>query len=303
MRVKPELNNRPSDNNNNADNTPEPDWLTFKQAAFYFTPLYTGREADWLESIKLSAANYFMWLEIDGGPVFKWEAVPHRYPETFVARVGDLELLVDPQLDTLLLQAAGPENAPVFEGARSLLASLQDFTTQYEKLTVKPAFASAAEALSGLASELKREFKQLNAAIQYGEAALMARVGSPLNPFTRIYPDQWRYFTLLEEEDDIAEGPHGERLYCLYIVPIHKKTVRKRAGTKARSQTECTQWLKGLMEASPNCPTAKEDLRTRAMHRWSDLSARSFERAWGTAIDVTKAEAWSRPGPRPKSAH
>jgi len=130
MSAKTELNNGPSGKNSDAENTPEPDWLTFKKAAFYFTPLYTGREADWVESIKHSATSYFDWLEIEGH-VIKWEAVSHRYPEAFVARVGDLELIVDPQLDRLLLHAAGPEDAAVFEEARSLLASLQDFTTEY----------------------------------------------------------------------------------------------------------------------------------------------------------------------------
>jgi hypothetical protein len=303
MSAKPELNNGLSGNNNNVGDAPEPGWLTFKKAAFYFTPLYTGREVDWVESIKLSATNYFHWIEIDSGLVTEWEVVPRPFPEAFAARIGELQLTVDAEVGCFALSAPGPEHTRVFEDEWAITETPQNFKTEYEKLRVKPAFASAAELLSGLAFELAREFRQLNFAIQLGEAELMARAGSPLNPFTRIYPDQWRYFNLLEGEDDTAEGPHGERLYSLYIVPADKKRVRKRGSTKAQSQTGCTQWLKHLMEASPNCPTAKEDLRTRAMDRWSDLSARAFERAWARAIDMTKAEEWSRPGPRPKSAH
>jgi hypothetical protein len=142
MSAKPELSNSPSDKSNSAENTPKPDWLTFKKAALYFTPVYTGRDADWVESIKRLATNYFMWVEIDGQPVIKWEAVPHRSKDTFVARVGDLELFVNPELDNMLLQAVGPGHTPVFEEKHSLLASVQGFATEYEKHKVKPAFAS-----------------------------------------------------------------------------------------------------------------------------------------------------------------
>src|SRR4051812_10061057 len=122
--------------------------------------------------------------------------------------------------------------------------------------------------------------------------------GSPLAPVTSIEPERWRYFKITDRKLAIAEGPNGEKLYCVRVRPSVLKASVSSVPCKASSVAACTKWLIQRVQASPEKPTAgKKRLYEEARRLWPDLSCRSFtNRCWPDAVRAAGAPAWSQAG-------
>lgn len=77
----------------------------------------------------------------------------------------------------------------------------------------------------------------------------------------------------------------------------------QRVVTTAKSQRECTEWLKDIMRLSPDVRTrSNEELWADAQQRWAEtLAKRAFLDARRSAIKATEAFAWSAAGAPRKS--
>jgi hypothetical protein len=136
-------------------------------------------------------------------------------------------------------------------------------------------------------------------ALEIGTAQIMARISSPLEPFTRIFPDQWAFFEKRLDSYrgvDIAEGPNGERLYSILVAPFERPLEAHIPG-RASATRDCYRWLRAMMLSSPTVRlNTRETLKGEAMKAVPGLSGREFDRAWRQAIDDTGAAAWSQRG-------
>jgi hypothetical protein len=77
--------------------------------------------------------------------------------------------------------------------------------------------------------------------------------------------------------------------HCLGRIASHTKTT-------IAGETKCERWLIEMMNRSPNRRTkSKGALRTEAVGKF-EISRRSFDRVWSTAIIATGATAWTAAG-------
>jgi hypothetical protein len=74
--------------------------------------------------------------------------------------------------------------------------------------------------------------------------------------------------------------------------------------TKTNAEAACVNWLSDLMRASPNKRIqTRNEYWQQAQSKWpGKLAHRGFERAWGSAVRLTEASAWSASGRPPKSS-
>lgn len=88
--------------------------------------------------------------------------------------------------------------------------------------------------------------------------------------------------------------------------PVQSLNKGEQAGEESQSQspsigaeTACKRWLKELMRENPERPKlAKADYLVLAKRKFSRLSQRRFDVAWGSAIEEVPLCKWSAPGPR-----
>ncbi|GEO13539.1 hypothetical protein [Microvirga aerophila] len=281
----------------NSSDAPKADWIPLDRAAFYFVPAFTGTGQDWVNAIVELAKNYFGFWGLE-----EWDLVPYA-DEVFVVRVGNLELVVDPQEPSFWLRPSNREDGPVFETAFDLAKSPQDFCDAVEELQIKLHFSDAGEALTCLAIDLRQRFGYLEWAITNGHAEVFARRNSPLAPFSKVHPDQWRYFALPRTPGEPAEGPNGEKLFSVYIAAGVRKSADNTVKKTIGFQPECMKWLIREMQASPNTqPHPKEYYRAEARKRWGNISLRGFESMWTQAKESAGATGWGMPGRPRKTA-
>jgi hypothetical protein len=161
--------------------------------------------------------------------------------------------------------------------------------------------------------------------VKEGAALIMARHGSVLAPFERVWPDQWAYFKVtthsanrclddpwydpkLERYDPCdyvapactAVGSNDERLYSIHVAPGKLRARRRADGNAEKS---CIDFLIAAMKRSPEHPPGGTVAKTRArcLEMFAGLSGRGFEDAYSYAkkryAEVTGHECrWSAPG-------
>lgn len=175
-------------------------------------------------------------------------------------------------------------------------------------------FEQAANTCNKLAYRLMQMYADgFQQAVSLGSALIYARAASPLNPFTRIFPDQWRHFRIVDVEAGTAEGPTGEKLYSCHVQPSETPadapeldaaaSLSARNGSKAAAVSECKAWIISLLRASPNRRThSMAELQDEAIRRWSNrLTERGFKGAYIDARREVPAAAWGKTGPRPRA--
>jgi hypothetical protein len=141
-----------------------------------------------------------------------------------------------------------------------------------------------------------------------GIAKIMARVGTPLAPFTQIKWDQWQHFDyeisqVITDEtrkpmheryrhEATAIGPGEQRLFSIHVAPAADhlcKTIEEK----------CQQWLMELMQEYPNsAPYTLKNLANKAVSAFPGLSKRKFQQIYFETCNLTGNRNWSRPGPK-----
>jgi hypothetical protein len=86
--------------------------------------------------------------------------------------------------------------------------------------------------------------------------------------------------------------------------PAFRSTASASSSTVG-ARTECETWLIALMQAAPNTPRVKRDVRDDADAMFNAaapgrLSKRGFDAAWTNAVKRSGGVAWSLPGRRQK---
>jgi hypothetical protein len=134
-------------------------------------------------------------------------------------------------------------------------------------------------------------YRGLDLAIEEERAYVYARPQSPLAPFARILPDQWRYyFAQFDFGTDIAHGPGGEKLYSTRIEPRWDETPNSE-GRIAKGG--CLELLEQMMRLRP-----KERLLSQHdCQAWAKtdygISGRKFAMIWESArARVPHASGW-----------
>lgn len=189
--------------------------------------------------------------------------------------------------------------------------TFDEFREILSKNTQHNKFEQAANTCNRLAYRLMQMYADgFQQAVSLGSALIYARAASPLNPFTRIFPDQWRHFRIVDVEAGTAEGPTGEKLYSCHVqpgeTPADAPELDAVAGSsagnasKAAAISECKAWIVNLLRASPDRRThSNAELREMAVNRWGDrLSSRGFDSAYRDARSKVPSDAWGRTGPR-----
>jgi hypothetical protein len=67
-----------------------------------------------------------------------------------------------------------------------------------------------------------------------------------------------------------------------------------------RDKSRLTAWLKDQMQAKPNYPISKAEMKNQAKNAGMTVSERSFNGAWEQAVRDTGAAKWSMPGRKSK---
>jgi hypothetical protein len=68
--------------------------------------------------------------------------------------------------------------------------------------------------------------------------------------------------------------------------------------TTVGAENQCRQWLIALMKKDPGRPRPKSHARAEGLDKFTNLSARGFDRAWDAAVRQANAPKWAAPGRR-----
>jgi hypothetical protein len=133
---------------------------------------------------------------------------------------------------------------------------------------------------------------------------MSASSGNPLRPsadllmatlmdLARPNPDAWIKGLAL------IQSNMAERQRFPTVLDDHPREPRPRAPAskvewKINDQTRCVEELVKLMEAHPDKPQLKDDVRKL----FPNVSYRFLDKAWQIAVLQTGAKAWSHPGRR-----
>ncbi|MDH3031076.1 hypothetical protein [Methylobacterium fujisawaense] len=281
-------------------------WLPLERALYAFAPNYLSDGRKRQNALRAEAAEFFAIHKIK--PEYdNWGVDIHA---TFL---GVSFTIQDDHFFTA--SDHGEDNAddeawndPIFYASGS---SIDEFCGHLTKSSSNQKYAKAAQTCALLAQHLSRMYHEgFFQAVQSGSAVIYARARSPLSPFTRIFPDQWRHFRIVDAEAGTAEGPIGEQLFCCHVQPNEtcENAAELTAGAsqgagniaRAAAINACKIWIVGLIKASPDQRThSNTQLRDEALKRWGDrLSGRGFETAYRDARREAPAPAWAKTGPR-----
>ena len=172
-----------------ASDEPGDDWLPFHEAKAYYAPRFLGRFEDWHAAV---AAIVRKELSFEGGIDWKIDEWLDD-AETLTLKVQELEF----EFSTY---NGGSYYISHFNCPSELLlkgdpprGDATTFASQMKVATFKPEHIKAADLINGLARRLALTFDQLDSAIKWGNARVMARKQTALGPFAQILPDQWRF--------------------------------------------------------------------------------------------------------------
>ncbi len=295
-------------------------WLNIAKALFAFAPNYLSSMAARTRAVRSEAAEFFTENGI------KAQFDPYEYIDLEVCFCNAIFRLDDENFFEVQELGGGFKNyleyverkdfderykSPKF---RACGANLKEFREDLDLIRRGSPFAQVARLSNQLATRLMRMYEQgFEEAVISGAAIIYARARSPLSPFKRVHPDQWRHFRVIDQEAGTAEGPTGELLFSVHVLPQEVSPQRAElaallnggAGNSSRAAAikQCRAWLVNVIQASPDSRThSNEELWEQALSRWSQrLSRRGFEEAYRAARESVDAPAWGKTGPRKRS--
>jgi hypothetical protein len=211
--------------------------LRCHRAPFLFGPQYLATNEEWQRSF----VELVTFIQADIG--FKPDRIISKEEFQLCLTFGRLQFLLDADAGEFdLRELSDFEDDDLNDPSWSGLGAAPDtFFGELEEVRVPTVFQSVVHTrIKPFARELHRRMhSRFRRALSQGFAEVQARPHSPLSDFAQIDQDAFSYFVVdIGErsrgslELDLAEGPNGERLFSVCVVPTDQALpVRK---TKAR---------------------------------------------------------------------
>jgi hypothetical protein len=192
---------------------PALDWLRPDRARFHYLPAYTPPGEPWCSAVARTVRAYSERLFAD------WEMQGSRL------RVGNVVLELSSDLFCIygirsLEHWKREPGETVCDDSSLLCGSPHENFWLCDGCILKPEYRVNATSAFHFTEYLRASYTGwFEGAVQRGYAHIMAMPQTPLAPFCHIHWERWRYFRITDEDNWIAEGPEGEKLYNVYIAP------------------------------------------------------------------------------------
>jgi hypothetical protein len=143
-------------------------------------------------------------------------------------------------------------------------------------------------------NEWHAKFRDLKAAIDGRQLMANKRGDRAHMQSDVVLRDLWRFYQ--KYPSPIRSWIPG---FCEHWAAVCRFDLPQPARNTVGAQTECRQWLVGLMEEHETPPEKKEVYREQAQQLFR-VGPRPFDKAWAEAIRHTGSTRWSRRGPKSK---
>ncbi|CAH1672294.1 MULTISPECIES: hypothetical protein [unclassified Chelatococcus] len=269
--------------------TPQAGWRNCRIAPFWFSPEPLSSEEEVLADISAQLQQF----RVHPSAISATTSAVH-------VLIGKIRFSVDIRDGTVSAwgrDSQGGWDNPLCSG----------YPDKFEDAFVAPAdrerHRDDLEEAKALARYLSELFKgRIKDAAIIGTLHVMARIGSPLAPYERILPDQWRHFKMrpivqdlyedisfYDDESDVeseADGPGGAVLYSVMFAPgVVPGVVPKRKPGRPQSSHPLVKPVVGFLIQEHVCKPkpegwTKKNLLEIAQEKFGTIDPADWNRAW-----------------------